>query len=358
MAKQAMVAVHGMGQATSASFKTSIQQALQEALKQYEGYETEQIDEYVDIIPAAYNDIFDTYREAMAARGKSVAERLAAIPRSSNIAFETIERISGIEKEIADDDFFKTHFLDVIFYRFTVLGEPVRIRVGKAIAEAVANYNSTNVHVLAHSLGTSVVHDALTKLYGPTQFHDEKGQAMNLSATQHRLASIAMVSNVSRVLESDWARVAQSPVRPGALGITSEFTEFRHKLDPFTWVRPFNVNNNGVWISQDDWQKQVYALIEPSEVSAANTHDLVHYLKNPAVHLPLLAKLTRFKFRPKKAAREAAMAKYLATTGRGHAQALEEAFESIDLGELDSLRAFAKAAQAMHAFVSSFGEQL
>jgi len=353
LATQALVAVHGMGQDTADSFKEEIRAALEAAVDSYPSHSWGDVKTQFDIIPIAYNDIFDEYRERMADRGRSVRDRLNSLPGTSNVAVTVVNEIEEIEAEIDDDDFFKTHFLDVIFYRYTVLGEPVRIRAGRHIADAVREYGSANVHLLGYSLGSAVLHDTLTKLYGPMQFTAD-GRARNLDANTHYLASIYMVANVSRLLESSWAHVKTSVVRPGELGIAAQFQEFRHKLDPFTWPKAFDPTNNGEWISQTDWSLNAYRLFEPTEVTAANTHSLTHYLKNPAVHLPLLANLVRF--RPRVADKKAAMDEYLKATALGKAQALEDTFENLNVTDPSSVMTFVKTAKAFIAFVKSFGE--
>ncbi|MDZ7749684.1 MAG: hypothetical protein U5K43_13485 [Halofilum sp. (in: g-proteobacteria)] len=353
MAQQQLIVVHGMGQHTAASFRDEVLVACRQAFGLYDSLQGIDVEDRFAITPVAYDDIFDDFRAGAAERSVPMAERLGAIQGALPLAAGLARRIAGIESQITDDDFFRTHWLDVLLYRFTVLSEPVRLRLAEAVGAAIAAHGPANVHVLGHSLGTAVVHDTLAKAYGPDQLRDPDGNDHSLSTRTHRLGSVHMVANVSRVLES-FIEVKSSVVRPGELGCTSDFLEYRHALDPITWVRPFDPTDNGRWVSHAVF-RSAYLLARPTSVTQANTHAIGHYLLNPVVHLPLFRIL--FRFRPRKREVEEASERYFALTAQAKAERLEESLEEFSPADRDGLRDLVRAAQQLKALVESFGER-
>jgi pimeloyl-ACP methyl ester carboxylesterase len=352
MPDKKLIVVHGMGQHDAASVKKEVTEGLTTAFNLYTSLNGTKVDSQIDIVPVAYNSFFDDYRKKLEERSGSLGERLAAIDTSVPFPIDVVKRINNLEADLAKDEFFTTHWLDVILYFLTLLSEPIRLKVAEAIADAIAEVGGANVHVMGHSLGTAVVHDTLAKAYGPDNLLANTGKVLNLSPIEHCLGGVHMVANVSRALQT-FVKVGSSIVRPGPLGCTSVFFEYRHRLDPIPKIRPFNPTDNDGWVPHDIFQS-VYRLIEPSSVTAANVHDLRHYLITPAVHLPLFRLL--FGFRPKKAEQDAAEAAYLANTVLGKAQALQAAFGDLQPTDADSLRAVLDAARALKDMVLGFGE--
>lgn len=231
------------------------------------------------------------------------------------------------------------------------MAEPIRLRVATAVAREVRDRGAANVHVLGHSLGTSVVHDALAKLYGSEPLIDGNDDSLKLQVNRDRLVGVHQVANVSRLLQS-FRKVGASEVRPG-VGCCATFVEYRHKLDPIAKIKPFDPTDNQEWVPHAVY-RHAYDLIEPSGVVSANVHDLGHYLRDPLVHLELFASL--FRFRPRVAEREAALEAHLANTVQGRAAALRNVIENLDLSR-ESVEELLRAAMALKDMVLAFGEE-
>lgn len=355
MSKPKLILVHGMGQHTAESFKKEFNETCKQAFNLYPGYTDKSAEDYVDLVPVGYNDIFDKFRKQMADRSKPVLQRLGQIPGMGGDLTKTVKEIESIEKGINDDDFFQTHWLDVIFYRFTTLGENVRIRVGKAIAEAIATANggSSQVHVLGHSLGTAVVHDTLAKLYSD---HYQLGDNENLDVVMHKLGSLHMLANTSRVLES-FVKVERSVVKPGPGGCVAKYTEHRHKLDPITWARPFDPTDNGNWISNDSWFFGRYQLIQPTSVTNqhGNTHSIKHYVFNPLVHLHLFETVFGISMTDK--AVQKGHERFIDKTLGGVADNLVQKLSKLKEKNLESVKGVLDAATTLKDFVEKLGGQ-
>lgn len=356
MSKPKLIIVHGMGQHTKESFKKEFIDGCKWVFDLYPGYTGKSPEEYVEIIPVAYNDIFDEHREKMSNRATPILERLQSIPdMEGSFLSDAANKITDIESEINDDDFFKTHWLDVLLYRFTTLGEVVRIRLASEISKAVGTVNGggKQVHVLGHSLGTAVVHDCLAKLYDDDY---KLGDLNNLSDVMHKLGSVHMVANTSRVLES-FVNVSTSIVKPGPGGCTFKYREYRHILDPITWPKSFNPTDNGGWISNDSWFFKRYDLLTPSSITNqhGNTHNIQHYLANPLVHQQLFK--TVFDIALTDEQKLEGHDKFVGLTLASVAEDLQESLDDLKTINIENIKGLIKAANTLKDFVDRLGGQ-
>lgn len=355
MATKTLIVVHGMGQHTKASVKSEVNDAIAKAIALYPSLNGKTPASLVTIKPVEYGNYFDDYRVKIAGESGSLAERIKRIDASNSLVTDSVSTVNRLGEMFSDDEFFNTHLLDVILYRYTLLAERIRLHVAQEIVTVIAKIGSANVHVLGHSLGTAVVHDCLQKTYGSENTVSQDGDDLNLSTIEHRLGGVHMVANVSRVLQS-FVKVGASVVRPGERGCTSSFLEYRHKLDPFTYVKPFDPTNNGGWVDHNNF-KFAYTLVHDdlTEVTAANVHSLSHYIANPAVHLPLFDAL--FAFSPLKKERDDAEAAYLGTTVQEKARAVQEAFGSLAVGSDESVQALLQSGKELKDLIDGFQEQ-
>lgn len=348
--KASLIIVHGMGEHTEESFKDEIVESLNYALSLYDEWQGKDIRQHIDIIPFEYNSIFNRHRERMAEAAKPLADRLDALKTSGVIPI-TGEFMKW-DAELCRDNFFKTHWLDVLFYRYTTLAEPIRINLGKLIVEAVEKKGGQNVHILGHSLGTSVVHDTLASLY--TQYPDTK-HPKNLPADAARLASVHMVANVSRLLES-FVEIGKSIVNPCKFGCVRTYYQYRHLVDPFTMSSRFEPIPNGIWHDPAQMKETQYQHLRPRLVTDLNTHAITHYIKNPECHVPLL-KMLGFGFWPKASQITKAFVQHNATALQGKAEMMQQKWEGLNLSSHKDVTAFIKAAQAMRDMLASFGQE-
>lgn len=356
MSKPKLIIVHGMGQHTAESFKKEFVDGCKWAFDLYDDFSGKSPEEYVEIIPVTYNDIFDDHRQRMANCATPVAERLKSIPgMGDDFLSSSISAITEIESEIGADDFFRTHWLDVLFYRFTSLGEVARIRLAKEISQAVGTVNggSSRVHVLGHSLGTSVVHDTLAKLYDDDFV---LGDLDNLSDVSHKLGSVHLVANTSRALES-FVNVNKSVVKPGPDGCTGCYREYRHMLDPVTWPKSFDPTDNAGWISNDSWFFKRYELIRPSSLTNkhGNTHSLGHYLANPLVHLQIFKRVFGIELSDEQ--KMQGHEKFIGFTLNTVADDLQNSLDELKTVNTESVNGLIKSAKALKDYVEKLGGQ-
>ncbi|MGC4071193.1 MAG: hypothetical protein QM760_01470 [Nibricoccus sp.] len=300
--KKAILLVHGMGKNTASangkpgSFGKEFIDATNKALRRFSKHANDSIETYCDIHEFNYNEWFDKMRTIMADNARSMSDRLNAIGMfpGAGSAAGLVAQLTAFEAKFKNDQFFYTHWLDVLFYG-TMLGAKVRVDAAAKINALVEQYGGSNVHIIAHSLGTALTHDTLHLLYRAE--HDPNDQIPDLDVTTHKLGSIWMFANVSRLVNSI-TRLSDplgSLVRPGVGGCTFKFTNTRHVLDPFTWPARFNPPNDGSWVPNATYATD-YRPIVIDLILDANTHSFTQYLSDPKVVERLLPFFLESKF--------------------------------------------------------------
>jgi hypothetical protein len=200
----------------------------------------------------------------------------------------------------------RTHALDVVLYRFFPnVAAAVRASVHNQLMKGIKGAKRWSI--VAHSLGTSVTHDSLVWMFDPD------APAGRLPPEGFRMEALAMIANVSRVLESSgyvdekgndlnyrWD-VYRSVVQPNAKvtkGVCSSFLNVWHKWDPVPLPKQFRPGAG--W--PDAATRAVEGAFQDIAIDdiedfgeLAEIHDLGHYLRNPAVHIPLFRSLLPIK---------------------------------------------------------------
>jgi hypothetical protein len=271
--KPVLVVIHGMGSETADSFKATVTAALTKALNRYQGFESKSIEEYVDIKPIAYNQIFETIKGRFKEASSPFTSFLAAEP-NINIDNNILNKLEDLETNISEETFVNTHIMDVLLY-LTSVGEWVRLSVINELTTICNDNVGKDIHILAHSLGTAVMHDTLYK------FSD---------SILDRFSNIWMFANVSRVINtfSGLSNPYNSNVKGGSGGCTHYFNNVRHKYDPFTWPIMFDPIGNASW---NDNNFDQYTEIVTEKFSSRNPHDLTGYIIDPLVSHLLLSSL-------------------------------------------------------------------
>lgn len=278
--KPVLVTIHGMGTHTADSFKKEVVDAADNALNRYESTKGEKFESHVVIEPIGYDWIFEEIREQIVQSSQSVLSFLQINSLLDDVP-NLIPSIAEFESGLGDDDFVNTHWLDVLLY-LTNLGERIRVYVAKELVRIMGKHPQAKIYVLAHSLGTAVLHDALSKLYR-SEF-DPNDEVPDLSITDNKLHGIWMIANVSRIMSqfSGMQEPYKSVVKPGEGGCTMLFRNAQHELDPFTWPRTFKPEANSGWIRPSAYEN-AYNGIVVDDITRFNTHDVMGYLEDPKV---------------------------------------------------------------------------
>ncbi|GAM59425.1 hypothetical protein JCM19231_527 [Vibrio ishigakensis] len=160
-------------------------------------------------------------------------------------------------KKIDDDNWFTTHGLDILLYA-GLHSELVRYKVARKITEAVEEAKGEKihksglkgVHIVAHSMGTAVVHDTLRKMYGSgVSDPEKKGKTYSLDPSKNKLSTLWMFANVTPLFHFfgeliDGMTSTTDPLKsvvrpaPGKKGCLYRFYDISHEYDYVSrWLR-------------------------------------------------------------------------------------------------------------------------
>jgi hypothetical protein len=167
MSTKSLIVVHGMGKHTEASVKKEVTDALKTVFSHYETLKSKDPLSEIDVSVFVYDQYFEDYRNAIANRSDIVTALQSVSGKYGGLLAGAALEIAKLDQSITKDNMFSTHWLDVLLYRFSLLAELIQLDLAGKIGTEVSKKGGPNVHVLGHSLGTSVLHDTLARLYGP-----------------------------------------------------------------------------------------------------------------------------------------------------------------------------------------------
>ena len=272
--KSTLLLVHGMGKPTDETFAK-----WKETLKAlYERYsDDEAFEDRFDCVNIEYDSIIEQRRD----QWEDLIDAMAGI---GGLGF--LPSREDLESVI-EDNFFTTHILDMLLYRFVEpVAQNMRAHVVQKISAAIqAAPNSSEISILAHSLGTSVVHDSVNAMYD------------TVSPTNFRFHLLGMIANVSRTLENRW-EVYDPKVRPGIDGsatyVTDHFLTASHAWDPLVALRRFDPDD--AWPDPATRDAGRASIVRPTIIRRWNVHDFAHYIEDPRVHVPMFRALRHSTF--------------------------------------------------------------
>lgn len=289
-----LIVIHGMGKHDD-DWSDPVAAKLEEL---YDGFDRspplltrKSFEERIQVVPLRYDGVLREILAEWAAANETLAQHADALDDGA------VDRLTGWLDSSDLDEFAWSHAADVLLYRgFSLIRERVKVAIATdlahAIAEAIEADDSWSV--LAHSLGTSVLHDSLHALMTtpppglPGAFDPQNAQAV----------LVMMVANVSRVLQTTPHVLELDPpdptvVAPGTPGAADRacqlYYNIAHELDPFLVVKPFDPLS---WPDEQGVADGIYRRIPADHIHEANVHSLLHYLEHPAVHIPLFRALT------------------------------------------------------------------
>lgn len=291
MAKHVIFLIHGMGVYVDKEAKPQsawFDEAVKSLKKNYNKYERTKklfpFDQAFKVVNLEYDTLFHKIVSNWADESSKVGAAIGA--RSS-----LVKSLTGWLKGADDtDDFVWSHLVDAALYRFfPTVRQAVKAHIALQIYDALGVQEDGSVKdwsVIAHSQGTIVVHDALHAMDIKTT--SQSGVPL-LDAASGRARCVAMIANVSKLLETDVNVYKETHVIPPSPGNTDSvchhYLNINNKYDPFTLVRPFNPRGLSDW--EQARAAHTYDEICVSHIQAANTHGFSHYLDNPQVHIPL-----------------------------------------------------------------------
>lgn len=310
MAKSTVFLVHGVGKQTKgwSTKKDGPVTTLTTAAKRYACFKDRPLTDQINFVEIRYDDIFDAVLDSWS----NLATQLKA-DAGGLLTGGSLKVLDDLKK--GNKNTFAQYGGDVLLYRlFPVYAKAVLLRVMAQITAEVAKNDAVDYGLVAHSLGTTVAHDALHILADGTWqgtglivddvdlgkagisgeqtaidkvFALDRDNPYAPGSSRFRWYSIMMVANTSPLLHVTRKDPYSSYVRCGVYNDTRSISHFfydvDHRLDPICWVKPFTK-------SETHWT------VDPVEITLdhiydSNVHSFAHYLMHPAVHGPLFRDL-------------------------------------------------------------------
>jgi hypothetical protein len=265
--------VHGMGTSSRGDFKKEFIQAVADGAANF-GL-TVDVASKVDYQEFNYSEFFDIVRKQFADNAEARRKGFGFLA-GKGFEDKLVTQLTSFEKNFGKDEFYYTHWLDVVLYGTMYFGEHLRVEFIKAFEKLVRKYKHRNVHIVCHSLGTALVHDSLAKYYRAAS--DPFDSIPDKPLGQFNIASLWTLANVSRLLHilNGQSDPMTSTVQTGNAGCVNRIVNARNKCDPFTWYKTYNR------------QMADMVDVEIDTIRKVNTHDFYEYVTEPNITRGLL----------------------------------------------------------------------
>lgn len=278
--------IHGMGDYAK-GWSLTMQEDIRRTFDSYKKVKALSYIEGYDLVEVTYDDVFEDWRRQWREDAAAAAAAATAVGLDSGVA----EKLLELAKATEGDDFFRTHVLDVLMYRFLrQVREQARQKVRGQILARLHAFPAGQLpswSAIGHSLGTSVLHDTLHAMFSEPVDGVLLGDA-------YMPEYLFMVANVGKVVWSSGGEFYASKVKPHVLatrGLCWRYCNFDHQLDPFTHVDRFNPPPE--WFPEEVEKKRVFASVKlrNDDVQHWNVHALSHYWSHPDVHCEVIRTL-------------------------------------------------------------------
>lgn len=358
MAKPILFVVHGMGQHKT-GWEKEVKDTLTAAKANYPFLADTSLASMVKIVPLTYDEEFDKLRKLWKEDAGKVVNFMkkkadAGDKFQSLLSPFEADKLLELQVGIEEDSFFNTHVLDVLLYRFTSIGEKVRVKVAKKIVKTLLDQSEEvpSWSIMAHSLGTAVTHDTLHALYAHKVWREGKVNKL-FKPGQYTAHAIIMLANVSRVLQSR-VKAYKSRVKPGKKGVCDYFINAHHVLDPFARIKQFEPGDE--WL-QGQNVGDLYNPISTNVINQPNVHAYTHYLENPRVHVPIF-RLFNGEDSIEPDEFKSAYDKFFEASSNDAFQDLRSRLKNLNIGEPQSFQAVLTAWNDFSAVLEQFKRQL
>ncbi len=277
--KDSVLVIHGMGTHEEGANKKEVNDALNEAAKGF-GLKNFDFEKQVNLIEFNYSDFLDELRNKDGTHGDTLTEHITFL-QGYGLGVKLVSKLIKALSDFDEDEMIYTHWLDVLYYGETLYGEKIRVDLALKLIDLLqaSNVNGRKVHVIAHSLGTAILHDTLAELYDPDE--PMKGKVPELPTSLLALDSIFQIANVSRLVHllSEVDDPNRSIVNSDGKGACQLLFSVRNQYDPFTWFKTYKrpIVNGG--------------LMKHETVRVVNTHDLKEYVLSPSVARAILGSI-------------------------------------------------------------------
>jgi len=290
MRKHVLFLVHGMGDnvnddgSIQNDWTDNAKNTLENLYSKYDILKRVPFDERFDVISINYDTVFNNLIKRWAEQ--SAALKATGVP-IEGIVGDVFSWLDAGARQ--DNNFAWTHVADVVLYRFfSLVRQKVKTHVAKQFTAGLKPNNEGSVSswsVIAHSLGCAITHDVLHAMDATSP--NEAGISI-LDAMVPSASVIAMISNVSKVLENDIGVYDSQLVPPTAIKTNTacfQYLNANNSLDPFVLTERFDPKDEPEWKLAKE--NKTFLDIRIGNLHELNVHSFKNYLINPAVHIPL-----------------------------------------------------------------------
>lgn len=277
--------IHGMGTHPANNMKEEFKAGLTEAAIGF-GIADYNPEASMEIHEFNYSKTLDDIREDLARTGEDLMD---LFPGGSSGA-PIVQQLIQFHADLDEDKFIYTHWLDVAMY-VLLYGQYVRVELARKLNDIYGLAGNRDVIVIAHSLGTALLHDTIDQFYkAPSQ--GEGHDFPHLRTGTHKLKAIWTFANVSRLVNvlNHGDQVKPTLVHSGEGGCTSNLYNVYHRFDPFCLFYPFN--------SEDDIAHGRH--FKNETVRIKNTHSFREYIAYPSVAKFFIESVTHVPVNPEK----------------------------------------------------------
>jgi hypothetical protein len=312
----------------------------------------------LDLVSVHYDDIYSRLYQQWADEVAKLKTNLAAYPGSADQLEPLIKIAESPANGVADDDFFYTHILDVLWYwGNTLLQGKIVAEVADQIISDVARHYGKAGHtfsVVAHSMGTSVAHKVIQALWTQPEYDNRIDNTASLSQVL-KFRVLMQVSNTSYVLSADRDQHYQTLVKPSAIGnrgVCRTMINVSNRYDLISEAVPFDPPRDEWLDAHTQWDKG-YLNIRTTRLTSPNVHSITHYFENPLVHIPFFERVLNRRIPAPMKAR--ALEAFQARTPSAQFKKLKGQFDALKEKGVGGIPDFIASTKDFIDLIKSFG---
>lgn len=284
-----LLCVHGIGQHDKEWVKTEgFDKVLETAWNSYPNLKKSrgEFSENIKLHSICYDDKITEIMESWKEQSDQFKNALtgSAIGMSRfGWSTDMIDRLAQMQED-EKEKYFYTHAMDVLLYWGSLTYQEMLVshvarQIISFITESVDLKKGDTVSVLGHSMGTSMLHNALSMLYSHELVPNRTVRK------SFKFQGIFQISNTSYLLSRNHdEHYRNNKIKPsiGGSGIAKYMISVSHRLDPVSSLVPFHPPLD-TWLDpetnlkQEDYYKELWL----DQITGANIHSLEHYFKNP-----------------------------------------------------------------------------
>lgn len=311
----------------------------------------------LDLVPLSYDHVFDALYAQWEAEVATLRTHLAAFPDAAAELDPLVRIAEAPANGTADAAFFYTHVLDLLWYwGNSLIQGKIVADVAEQLLTAISEHYGKPGHtfsIVAHSMGTSVVHKVLQALWTQPEYDGRLEAGRSLSAVL-KFRLLMQISNTSFVLSADATGHYRTLVKPSSIanrGVCATMANVSNQFDLISETVPFDPPRDE-WLDAHSQIDDCYLDILTRRLTAPNVHAITHYFQNPLVHQPFFERVLQRRIPV--ALKRRALDDFQGSSPAAGFKLLKQQLDSLASRDTSSLPRYVTAAREFIALVRSF----